>query len=263
MNPSCDFLSIFIRSCEQRTVDQAKKVALRCGASESNLFVLRDESLEMPSIDFLSQCFSHSKPWTLILEGDVFLFSNAIQKVSELVNTIDFDSTSAYTFRVFDKFFGIPAHSGNILVKTKGVKPQSLLQFIDEGNLVQEPAVIGIKCLEQCFWDIYRYCYYKGTEHLNISGELIKYYRKFFFVDDDFKVALKGMVDGISFESDIPEKQRLLSFMAKYHLHEKSQLPYEDILNVENLLNTLSLNNYLLAYLKTLKNHGAVKNGKP
>lgn len=266
MTVSDKLFSICLRDCGQRTTGQCKSIILQLGVNKENLLTFNDIPFQNPSDNFLQKSFDHECAWTVILEADLLLFKPSISKLVEVIEKVDSHESGIFSLRVFDKFIGVPVHKSNYILRTKEARAAYLAhqkslnskltawqavtqELMGKGaknfHIIKD--IIGIKGTEQYYWDIYRNCFHYGSRYLQHATELLSFYRKYCLVDSDFKIALKGFVDGVYTDSAKPDKRHLIPFMKNYKLQEKPPIPSQPIWDAEKLLTRLPINQRLLA----------------
>jgi hypothetical protein len=86
----------------------------------------------------------------------------------------------------------------------------------------------GIHDFEQYYVDIFRKCFVQAHKHQEYAEIFISYWPQQVIMDFDYKIALKGFIDGIDFEGDVhidTHQEIYRELFEKLQIVEKSDIP--------------------------------------
>jgi len=212
-------VTVIIRSAGERTEKVCEKLIIEQGIPLKDLIVVK----EVPFSKAMKVSFEHGikqgKKWTLCIDADVLLRSDAIQTMVELAEKQP-DRVCEIQGLVMDKFFSGPREAGNHLYRTsllnkvidhipqegKDIRPEThaLNRMKEDGyNWVNVPYVVGIHDDEQYNFDIYRKAFVHAVKHLQYADLFIPYWKKNAKFDHDFLVAIQAFSDSIRNSGDV------------------------------------------------------------
>lgn len=239
-------VSVVIRSSEEQTVAYLKKQVLKEVVGE-NVFVIN----EVPFSKAVKKNFligiENQKKWTLALDGDLIL---GPQSISLMINRAEEFDNSLYVYQGFilDKFRCSLRQGGPHLYLTSNLKkalkklettnkekrPESKLygEMIELGYTVHiEKKIIALHDFFQNQEDIYRKGYFHGIKHKGWKTLIPEWLEKS-NIDDDYKLAVAGFIDGYLENPD--EYPNVIS------LKERSKKIIENV--IQNLKENENLN---------------------
>lgn len=212
-------VSVIIRSVGERTEFLCKELVLAQGILGENITVIRKTPFTLALRASYEAGIALNRPWTLCLDADVLLLSDSIHQMISLAEQQD-SSIFEIQCLVLDKFFGGPREAGNHLYRTSLLN--QALKFIpqEQNNIRPEHYTLeamkiqgfpwkginyltGIHDFEQYYVDIFRKCFVQAHKHQEYAEIFISYWPQQVIMDFDYKIALKGFIDGIDFEGDV------------------------------------------------------------
>ena len=253
-----DLASIVIRSTGERTEFLCKELVLEQGISEENITVIRKTPFSLALQASFKTGITSNKPWTLCLDADVLLRSNSIQ---EMVCFAEQQGPSIFEVRglVLDKFFGGPRQGGIHLYRTSLLHKAIEVIPLEQNNIRPEQNtlrvmktlgfpwrwsryVVGVHDFEQFYADIYRKCFVHAHKHKHYAEIFISYWPQQTKNDYDYKVALKGFVDGLDYEGDVHidiEQDIYHERFFKHQITEKTNMKSQQmsLTDIEDLVN--------------------------
>jgi hypothetical protein len=218
MNRLKDFskiCTVMVRSVDERTAAACEENLIKMGFDE----VLLVQG-QIPFTKCIESTFKKAietdKLWTLCIDADVIVSGKGLEKLI-LYALQASDKTFVIECEVLDKFTGTYRNAGNHLYRTAflpkalefipceydTIRPESFVI-----NRMKEPGfrkerlrtiVIGAHDFEQSYADIYRTAFIYSQKHLHKAHVFLPYWRNMHSQDADFKVALKGFFDGITY----------------------------------------------------------------
>jgi len=251
-------ITVVLRYSGERTVDRCKTL-IEKEVEKDHIVAIS----EAPFSKALTRSFEigieRNRPWTLTVDADVLLRSDAISELLRIGEQLD-ENVFEVQGNILDKFSGGPRPGGPKLFRTALLKaalkhiPPRNSATRPEGHTIQRMASQGFPCLmidaifglhdhEQWNRDIYR----KAFFHTHKFAPAVQHYwlplwERMSSEDPDFQIALIGADAGRKFagavRSDVhqfslDEIDRLLSengFQEKNKL-DPNRLPREDIDN--------------------------------
>jgi hypothetical protein len=235
--------TFIIRSVGERTEKLCKKLILKQGISEKNVFIVREVPFSASLRKSYQIGIEENKKWTFCVDADVLLRNRAIENLLEFAEPFD-ESVCEIQGLVLDKFFSGPRQAGNRLYRTShlskvikhipeegvSIRPETytLQQMSKKGySHVVIPYILGIHDDKQFNYDIYRKAFVQAVKHLGMADLLITHWKKNIDKDSDYQVALKAFSDSL-LNTDplyINSKQNLYREMfEKAGFDEKSKL---------------------------------------
>jgi len=242
-NDFYDLVSIVIRSAGERTEGLCRELVLAQGFSPENVTTVGRTPFPITLRDSYQAGIAMNRPWTLCLDADVLLLSDSIQYMLKIAIN-EKSSISVFQFLVIDKFFGGPREAGNHLYRTSLLSKALECLPDDPGVIRPETAtieamkqqgfpkkrvnfLIGLHDFEQSFKDIFRKCFIQAHKHQEYAEIPVTYWPEAKNEDEDFKIALKGFTDGLSFDGEVnvDAQQEIYSkLFGKLQLNEKTPL---------------------------------------
>lgn len=214
-----DRISVIIRSSGERTEFLCKELVLAQGISEENISIIRKIPFTLALQASYETGISLNRPWTLCLDADILLLP---QSISVMAGFAEKQATSVFEVRglILDKFFGGPRQGGIHLYRTS-LLSRALNSIPPEKNNIRPEQntliamknqgfpwrwmnyVIGLHDFEQYYMDIFRKCFVHAHKHQEYAEIFVSYWPQQGIRDFDYKVALKGYIDGLEFEGDV------------------------------------------------------------
>ena len=239
-------LTVIIREANERTLPLCREL-LESEVGKDKVVVVS----EVPFTKALEKTYEigieRGCPWTLVIDADVLIREGAIEYLLRVAESVDGNIFKIYG-KVLDKLVGGPRHGGIHLYRTaclreaitmiphknNSVRPEcdTINEMIREGlALLQLDMVVGLHDYEQCFCDVYRKAFFHAHKHKREMVYWESMWRKLSHCDDDYKVALKGAIDGREYSGSVLSDVRLFhsvefaKILNGLDLEEKSELP--------------------------------------
>ena len=215
-----DQVTIIIRSVGERTEVLCKKLILDQGVPEENVFVIRETPFSKAMRVGYQKGIDNTLKWTYCIDADVLLAGNAIKDMLSIANQQP-DEVFTISARLVDKFFNFPRRVGNHLFRTsslasmisniapyekEGIRPETDAKnvLIEKGGIEHKlDDIIGLHDFEQHYEDIARKAYVHANKHAEFLGEFVPHWKENAASDDDFKVALIGLAEGLKFFENV------------------------------------------------------------
>ena len=176
---------------------------------------------EKPFVEAVRKTFelgiASQKKWTLAIDADILIRKNAIKDLIEWAENQE-DYFFEFQGRVVDKFFCGPRQGGPHLYRTKYFR--KALEFLPKDKNALRPEsftydkmaevgfhyyhyneIYGIHDYFQFYKDIYRKAFLHAHKHGKNVGYFIRQWAK--YKEDDYRIALKGLIDGLSFNKKV------------------------------------------------------------
>jgi len=239
-----DNVTVVIRSSGERTESLCYEIVSK-EVPQENIFIIHETPFSQAVRRNFEIGIEKALPWTIGLDADVLLKSEAIShlvKLAEAQVEIVFEIQG----RVLDKLFCVPKPGGPHLFRTELItkavhlipsegttlRPESAVidGMKDEGYpYVHKDVVLGIHDYEQYFKDIYR----KAIVHINKFAKFDAFlettWNQLLENDPDYQVAIWGLKTGKIFGDDVRiDKSKypvdISIFLQLKGWHEKSTL---------------------------------------
>jgi hypothetical protein len=214
-----DYVSVMIRSVGERTEFLCRELVLAQGLPEENVAVIKQIPFGRSLYASYEAGIASNRLWTLCLDADILLLPGSIR---EMVRFAEKQALSVFEVRglVLDKFFGGPRQAGAHLYRTS-LLPQAL-KFIplEQDQIRPEQHTLnamkaqgfpwkrmdyltGIHDFEQYYRDIFRKCFVQAHKHQEYAEIFISYWPEQGSRDFDYKIALKGYIEGLEYQGDV------------------------------------------------------------
>lgn len=215
-------LVVVIRAVCERTLDVCKQQVLS-QLPESAVYIVIDQPFEVT----LHRCYEvgikSNAQWMITVDADVLLTSSSIQGLISAAQAMP-ENYIQLEGRVFDKILGTYRQAGHRIYRTS-LLPQALKHIPAEGteirpeyHTLQQMAahgypsrrigqVFGLHDYEQNFADLYRKAVVHAKKHTYLIPSLVERCITN-LEDDDFKVILKGLYDGIIYTNKVSIDRR-------------------------------------------------------
>lgn len=194
------------------------------------------------------------------IDADTILHPLGIKKLEEIALKMPENFFSAQG-KVLDKFFGVFRPAGqrvyNAKLATKAISfiPQIAGEIRPEASLIKKMErvgnryflsndIIGVHDYEQFYGDLYRKSYIHSRKHRNEMLRRIPKFLKLMRKDNDFRVIMRGIKDGLSSTKQIKIDKRIFEHdsqraLSELGLKEKKLLDLE--LEYESVISALYL----------------------
>lgn len=250
---------VVIRSAGERTTELCQKIVSK-QISEESIHVIN----EVPFESALKKCYqigiASDKKWMITIDADILPVKSMICDLSNHAKNMS-DDVIMFSGLVYDKFLFKYRRAGLRVYRTKYLK--EALSYIPEDGVEIRPenytinvmvskgckkeyteTVTAIHDFEQYYRDIYRTCFIHAVKHPEVF-KLLKKWQKISEQDFDFKVAIKGALDGYLNSSSAKIDKRIFK--------DLSNLALKDIgLNEKKELNSIKMDEYVNKVLKAV-----------
>jgi hypothetical protein len=242
-------LIVVIRSASERTLDACKALLFKQFPHEC-VYLLNERPLEAALRKTYEIGIGTHADWLITLDADVLLREGAVSMLRTEAETLP-----KHYFQleglVHDKLTGLFRKAGYRIYRTKYLKdglrkiPKNGTEIRPEFATLQRMAALGYPSLEinmvfgihdyeQFYRDIYRKAFIHANKHQIWLPQLIQRWKSLAVADDDFRIALRGLYDGLMTSSVISVDARNYiesaeKAMRELGLNEKSLLPVENI----------------------------------
>lgn len=255
-----DFI-VVIRSANERTKESCKYIV-------SN--ELPDDFIHVieltPFEEAVRECYrigiESNKKWMVTIDADVLPILGFLSKVKQYTERVS-KNVIMFNLIIHDKLLlkyrsgGIKVYRTKYLTEALGYIPANgttlrpeattLKKMVDLGFKKKNfPDVIGLHDYEQFFQDIYRKSFFHAAKHTKEIGELLMQWKELSENDADYKVAIKGAVDGLlTSDGAKPDvrmftEQSMNSIYSKLSLNEKRKIESKNVTQiVKNIINDL------------------------
>lgn len=239
-------LTVIIREANERTLPLCREL-LESEFGKDKVVVVS----EVPFTKALKKTYEigieRGCPWTLVIDADVLIREGAIEYLLRVAESVD-SNVFEIQGKVLDKLIGGARDAGNHLYRTahlreaitkiphknNSARPEydTIRRMRSEGfpYLVLD-VIVGLHDYEQCFCDVYRKAFFHTHKHAQEMPYWESMWRKLSHCDDDYKVALKGAIDGKEYSGRVLSDVRLFhsvefaKILNGLGLEEKSELP--------------------------------------
>ncbi|TVR16973.1 MAG: hypothetical protein EA391_06360 [Balneolaceae bacterium] len=248
MNTDEEFI-VIIRSAGERTTE-ACKLLVRNELPADNIQVINLVPFEEALRESYRLGIESKKKWLITIDADVLPRPGFIKTISQKSDEI---SGNVFSFKamVFDKFFikhrlaGFRVYRTKLLSKALRLIPENGIQIRPEEftvNLMEKKGyktkvleyVVGLHDFQQSYKDLYRKAFFHAVKHPKEIGENIAAWKELAKADDDYRVMLKGAVDGLLSKESPTADIRFFENLAEKALYtlsisEKQEANYTDI----------------------------------
>jgi len=212
-------VTIIIRSVGERTEALCKKLIVEQGVPEENVFIIRETPFSKAMKVGYQKGIDNGLKWTYCIDADVLLAEYGIRDMVNIANEQP-DEVFTISARLIDKLLNMPRRVGNHLFRTsylpmmieniasyekEGIRPETDAKnrIIEAGGVEHKvDNIIGLHDFEQHFEDIARKTFVHANKHAEYLGDFVPYWKDNADNDEDFKVALIGLAEGLkSFEN--------------------------------------------------------------
>jgi hypothetical protein len=240
---------VVIRTAGERTLEACKAFVLKQIPMES-VWVVDERPFEAALRKSYEIGIESSADWLMTVDADIFLREGA---VSEVLSATDGLPEHFFQFEghVYDKLTGMYRKAGHRMYRTKYLK--TALQQIPAENTEIRPeymtlqrmeamgfpsmeieTVFGVHDYEQFYRDIYRKAFVHANKHQIWLPQLISRWKALSSIDGDFRIALRGLYDGLIGLTDVKLDPRNYVAEAEHAVadlgfQEKRALPANDI----------------------------------
>lgn len=207
-------ITVIIRSAGERTV-QACKVLLEEVFPADQIHIIEEAPFSKALRRSLEIGLEEKRPWIACVDADVLINKEGVYDLIKMASNAPVEVFEVQGL-ILDKFFPVFRPAGIHLYKTKyaekalTLKPEEGSTTRPESELLnsmaaigfpwmQCDAVVGVHDFEQFYIDIFRKCFLQAHKHKSIIPHVIDFWLEQSLKDNDFKVALLGLMYGMSF----------------------------------------------------------------
>lgn len=251
MNKPFDFnFVVVIRAAGERTMDICRQIVLN-ELNENDVHVIVCTPFEEALRESYRIGMKSDKKWMITIDADVLPRPGFISEIESLTKNVH---EKVFTFKVmiFDKLFlthrggGVRVYRNEHLntafdyISANGetIRPEShtIRKMEQKGYKTKVfEYVVGLHDYEQYYRDIYRKAFFHATKHPSHIAESIALWKQQSMQDVDYKVALKGAIDGLLSEDQPKPDIRFFETISEkaireLNLIEKSQPDTENVL---------------------------------
>lgn len=245
---SSDFI-VVIRSAGERT-KEACRYLVTLELPDSCVHIIELKPFEAA----LRECYrigiEKGKKWMITIDADVLPRKGFVSKISKLAENVG-DNVIMFNAIIHDKLFMQYRTAGFKVYRTAYLN-EALACVAPDGTEVRPEAatlrkmeargyrkknfnyVVGLHDHEQFYKDIYRKAYFHATKHTGKLSAIITEWKMASLNDYDYRVALKGAIDGLlSREEGKPDirffEKQAVDITNEFGLTEKGTLELNEI----------------------------------
>lgn len=214
-----DRIKVVVRSIGERTTAACIKSIVSQGFPRDSISVVTAYPFSEALRQSLCVGLDARKDWTLIIDADVVLRSDAVARILRVADSRPANVCEVHGL-VLDKLFGEFRLAGNHMYRTSMIpivldcisyegqveRPETsaLRAAAAKGHPFQKVALaVGIHDYEQKYADIFRKGLLQSYKHLGKSGDFLCYWRDNMRSDTDYRVALEGFAFGLIFRPEV------------------------------------------------------------
>lgn len=211
-------ITVIIRSAGERTLDACYKL-LNSIFSKQQIHIIEEVPFSKAVLRSLEIGIEEKRPWLFCVDADVLVQDKGVLKLLEYASNAPQEVFEVQGL-ILDKFFPVRRPAGNHLYRTKYAEkalkmtPKEGTTLRPEASLLKNMAlagypwlqtdvIVGIHDFEQNFRDIFRKCFLHGRKHRAWISYVIDYWFAQSLIDDDFRVALAGLLHGMARNNSI------------------------------------------------------------
>ena len=208
-------MNIIIRTCGERTTQKCIELAKKQG----NVHIISEKPFSKAIKKTYETSISVGDKWTPVIDADVLLYDNTLQKAIDELNTLP-DNIFCLDGKTDDKIFNCPRRAGIHIYKTEllpealkyitheHIKPESNIRrhMEKQGKITYTGNIIfGKHDYEQYYADLWRksVCQSQKLAKMIKKKNIKQYWQKMAKIDTDFKVILAGYKYGKSLLSEV------------------------------------------------------------
>lgn len=237
-------VAVVIRCCGERTFEACRKITLK-QIPESALHVVNERPFEKALRRTYETGIHSGAKWTMTLDADVLLQAHSVERLVAEANAMP-EHFIQLEGLVHDKLTGLYRQAGHRIYRTRFLE-KALLEIPSTGTEIRPEfetlermkglgfpsrrvdLVVGIHDYEQYYRDIYRKAFVHANKHQIWLGDLVTRWKRLMADDADFRVALRGLYDGLmSFDTpkiDVDEYSSVsMTAVQELNLGEKREL---------------------------------------
>lgn len=226
---------VVIRSARERTRDVCKQIILN-ELPEQDLKIIELTPFEEALRESYRVGIKSKKEWLVTIDADVLPKKEFLSEISSLTQKVP-DDLFAFKPMIYDKILikhrlaGLRVYRTKFLRKAYEFIPLNGEQIRPEEYTVSKMEKEGYKTkifeyvgglhdFEQYYRDIYRKAFFHSTKHVAQVAELMDEWKMHSFEDLDYKVMVKGAIDGLLSEKKPKADLRFFEKMSRKALEE-------------------------------------------
>ena len=233
-------MNIIIRTCGERTTQKCIDLAKKQG----NVHIISEKPFSESIKKTYEKAISIGDKWTPVIDADVLLYDNTLQKAIDEMNTLP-DNIFCLDGKTDDKIFGFPRRAGIHIYRTallpdalqyithEHIKPESNVrrEMETRGHITYTGKIIfGKHDYNQYYRDLWRksVCQSQKLAKTIIKKNIVEFWRKKAEIDTDFRVILAGHEYGRNLNTkiriDADETYNAIEELNKMGIIEKGEM---------------------------------------
>lgn len=226
-------LTVVIRAAGERTLDLCHSLVSK-QVEEQNIFIIEEKPFSKAVFKNFEIGYENGHKYTLSIDADTLIYKDSIQLQLNNFDKLD-ENYFVYKGLVFDKFFnsyrgaGIHLYRTSLLAKAIDFIPKEGTSHRPESHTYREMQklgfhtyqdtwAVGIHDDEQYYEDIYRKFFLHAHKHK--INDIISNWDKDWINNPDFKMALKGLSDGLMYDKTVYVNK---DFFSRHYLNVQDQ----------------------------------------
>jgi hypothetical protein len=254
---------IVVRSSGERTLEICVKL-LKDQRKDIEIHIIEEQPFDAALLSCYKMGLSSGADWLITIDADTLLFDGSIDV---LITEAEVMPENYFQLQgtILDNITGTIRSAGQRIYRTAylekaitflessptRIRPEYAIiqQMVEYGYPSRSISkTLGIHDFDQYFRDLYRKAFVHANKHEDLLVELIRRCKSLMETNPDFRIILKGIVDGIGFQDTISIDTRLFDKRAKLALSELSliekstnyNLLSDDTLNIFQKISQLS-----------------------
>lgn len=252
--PSLDQITIIVRHCGERTTDACAQLLAQL-APGNRIHRVSARPFQNVLRQSLELGLAEGRPWTLCIDADVLI----LPELAGFLSAVDSYPAGFFEAQalVLDKLIPSRRPAGNHLYRTEliaralpeiplgdSLRPESdmILAMAANGHRShQSPMLIGLHDFEQTYEDIYLKAFLHAHKHRFIAPLLHSLWAALGREDDDFRVALAALEDGLEHDASLQlsrdfRREQMENALAAMNLAAKKPLGPLSLARVAEML---------------------------
>lgn len=274
--------TVVVRSAGERTTQACKNLVIN-EISEEQVHIIQLTPFEEALRESYRIGLKSGREWLITIDADVLPRKGFMKKMAVFSSEV---GKNVFSFKamVYDQFFlkhrlaGFRVYRCSMLEEALTLVPANGQEIRPEQFTVNKMKqrgyktkifeyVVGLHDFEQYNKDIYRKAYFHATKHPDLVAENMSYWKSKSNTDEDFKVMIKGAVDGLLSKDNPKADIRFFENLAQRALEdlnmaEKPSLNTDIEFKIEKTLEEYGLffkGHSLTAAKKRMDKYGLVK----
>jgi hypothetical protein len=226
---------IVVRSSGERTLGACVKI-IENQNRDFPIHIIEEQPFDAALLACYKIGISSGAKWLITVDADMLLFDNSLSTLIAKAEAMP-DNYFQLQGKIYDNISGTVRSAGPRIYRTSflekairhlelspiRIRPEySTIQYMVEGGFPSREIsdILSLHDYEQYFKDLYRKAFVHANKHEEMILDLIRRCKSQMDYNSDFRVILKGLIDGIGYKEMVSIDTRVFEAKSRNALYE-------------------------------------------